>query len=180
MKKQLRKTKLYYAIDPEEGNHLYWCVPTEDAKQEVIINGTLADAMRGKPGMTIGCHLSNCAMRNAKEFPHPVKLVAFTRRSCFVVTKIANGAPAHCVRYKHTYSDLCDLNDKKVDKNDVLREHPEIVEREFMLLVPRKKDRVKITGPHDTTRDIAQLPKVPSGALRRARDAGLITVELPY
>jgi hypothetical protein len=177
-RKPLRTTRIYYGFDPNDGEHLYWTVPIDDAVKKVLINGTLADAMTGKPGLTIGCHLSNCALRNAEEFPHPVKFVAFTRRSCYVIDKIKNGKPAHAVRYKHYYSDWVDLNDKDQAKT-VLNDHPEMAEREFVLHIPLKRSSKK-TGPHVSARPTEHFPHIPSGALRRARDAGLIHADLPY
>lgn len=170
--KSRRSAKIYF------GRNLYWTVKVSDARQPVVIKGTVADALRGTPGETIGCHLSNCALRNSKAFPHPVELVAFTKTAAYAVDRFSNGQAVHAVRYKHDYKDWVELNDKDKGKT-VIREHPEWAEREFVLKVPRRHPSMAGSGRRGTDRDTGtRKPYVPKGALARAQAAGLVTASL--
>ncbi len=174
MAKNARMTKIHYGT-PEVP--LWWMVKTTDAKHNVTINGTLMDALTGAPGQTIGCHLSNCVVRNQDVFPHPVYWAAFNKRTAQVIDKITNGSPSHAVRYQHTYGDLVDLNDTDRTRRTI-QENPELVERKFTLLVPHKsktKGGSRKHG-HDTGQ---HSPRVPRGALARAIKAGLVSATLP-
>jgi hypothetical protein len=168
--------RIYYGINAD-GEHLYWTVAVTDARRDVTINGTLADAMAGRPGTTIGCHLSKCTMRNAPAFPHAVKFASFTKTTALIVDRISKGTPVHAVRYGHSCGHLVDLNDKDASKGFV-RAHPELVERTFVLRMPKKR---RVAGSHGGTGEHAVGEKrsmVARGALRRAQEAGLITADL--
>jgi hypothetical protein len=179
MKKIVR---VYLGSMKDGGKPPSYRVRVKYAKKEVRINGTLEHAIKGRPGVTIGCHLSYCAgdKMNAKAFPHPVIfLPAFTRSRCVVITKwLKNdpGADALGVIYQHDYSDLVELNDKDFKKIYV-KDHPEWVEREFVLRpLPEgshKRKDGKRSVPHGID-DGSKRAIVPRGALARARDAGLL------
>lgn len=167
------------------GKHrLYWTVRVSDAKKDVVVNGSLMDALRGTPGETIGCHLSNCAVRNASSFPHECHLASFTRHTCAIVDKISNGAPSHAVRYMHNYGDLVDLNDTDKEKKKI-RENPKLAEASYILKAPRG---LVMLGSSHTVKGVSHKPAgkidhsrthlVPRGALLRARRAGLVTADL--
>jgi len=175
MKQQMRKTaRIYYGLNPETGERLYWTVKVRPADRVVDIDGTLLDAVRGERGTVIGCHLSNCAKRNADAFPHPMKLAAFTRSTCLIVTKLSRGQPSEAIKYSHSYGNLVELNDTKISKRYISK-HPELCERQFRLRPPR---RMRPTGRMHTNTGATPHKKrafVLKGALRRAVDAGLVT-----
>lgn len=169
--------RIYYGTN---NTKLFWKVKINNATKDVVLNGSLLDAIKGKPGQTIGCHLSNCALRNQSAFPHPVHMAAFTRSSALVVDKITDGRPSHAVRYRHQYAALVDLNDTDHGKS-YLKKHPEVAEREFILRKPvaHKSAPVGSGGKNDTRRSHSTGGhRVPRGALRRAQAAGLITADL--
>ncbi len=169
-----RTARIYYGRDTETGEPLYWTVIVHEATSVVELNGSLADAILGTPGSTIGCHLSNCAKRNSAAFSHPCKLAAFTKSSCLIVTKIKNGTPVEAVRYAHSYGHLVELNDKDRGKA-YIRAHPELAERVFRLRPPAK-DRGLSTWKHTRRGDGAiRRTMIPRGALKRAMDAGLVS-----
>jgi len=159
---------------------LYWTVRVTDAKKNVVVEGKLMDALRGTPGQTIGCHLSHCAVRNSARFPHECILASFTKGTCAIVDKVANGAPSHCYRYLHSYAHLVELNDTDRERAKIMAD-PSLAERSFLLRAPvgamrkgwRKRGN-KPEGKHDGTRASV----VPRGALARARKAGLVTADL--
>jgi hypothetical protein len=167
--KQRKRVRIYYAIKPTP---LWWMVIAKAAKQVVTLNGSLVDAIRGTPGHTIGCHLSNCAKRNQGAFPHPCLLAAFTRSTAYIITKIRAGKPVEAIKYRHSYGRLVDMNDRKVD-NKFIHSHPELSERTFTLRPPRKGKQQG--GGGDTgTSGYSKKAFVPVGAMRRALTAGLI------
>ena len=163
-----------------DGDPIFWACPVSDAKEPITMDGTLADALAGKPGLTIGCHLSNCATRNAQSFPHPVIYAVFTKSKAYIIDRWnkSNGRPAHCVRYAHSLGRFVDLNDKD-GKKKLIRKYPEIVERTFVLHPPRKRPSQSETSVgHSKNITNERRPVVPYGALRRAKEAGLIWVDL--
>lgn len=169
--------RIYYGVDAA-GDHLYWTVPVRDAQFEVSIDGSLADAMAGKPGTTIGCHLSITAMRNADAFAHPVKLASFTKTAAVIISRIDKGKPSEAVRYKHSYGRLVDLNDKDASKT-YIKMHPGLAERSFVLRPPTKGKSKPGTHNHGDRKPRHQRQfLVPYGAMKRAQDAGLITADL--
>ena len=151
-----------------------------DAKKDVVVNGTLKDALLGTPGQTIGCHLSHCALNNAKLFPHPFILASFTASTCSIVTKITNGAPSRAVRYIHSYGKFVDLNDTDKNKDTILK-NPKLANRSFVLRAPAGNYRRGARHRVNTTAgksNGASSHVVPRGALARARKAGLVTADL--
>lgn len=141
----------------------------------MVINGSVIDALKGARGTVIGCHLSQCAMRNADHFPHPCKFAAFTRSTALIVTKIRAGKPVEAVLYNHGYGRLVDLNDTEISKKYV-HDHPELAARKFTLRPPQKM-RAHIPGNPQKHRngDGTNRAVVPKGALRRAVQAGLVS-----
>lgn len=168
-----RRVPIYY----DDKAQLCWIVPYKDAKGNVEIDGSLLDAIMGNPGKTIGCHLSNCAMSNKRQFPHPCYYASFVRSVAYIVDKIdpATGEALHCVRYEHRLSHLLDLNDTDKGK-ELVKKHPEIAVRSFTLYKPYKVKRSAATGRRSQARPSNHHPKrwIPSGAQARAKRAGLI------
>ncbi len=178
--RKARKTaRIYYGMSAD--GPLYWVVKVTDAKETVHIKSTIADALLGKPGTTIGCHLSQCAKRNAAAFPHAVKLASFTKASCLIIDQIKNGRPIHAWRYFHLLGPLVDLNDKDKLKRRI-KANPALVERTIALYHPYQyetSDR-KITskGTKYPKGDYSKVSKVPKGAMARAINANLINAVL--
>lgn len=170
--------KIYYSFDP--GPRLYWKVKVKNATKAVTLNGTLAHALSGYPGSTISCHLSNCGMdkHNKAVFPHPCHLVSITPTTAYVVTKFKDGKAVEAIRYLHSYRELVELNDTKVD-DKFIKSNPSLFERSFTLRP--YKTQINRGGVHTGTNK--QRPRVMinahafthKGALRRAEKAGLIT-----
>lgn len=175
MPKKLRanKAKIYYG--PPGDEDLFWSVKVRESSKGVRLNGSIADAMAGEPGLTIGCHLSNCAQRNSKAFPHPALMASFTKTTALIVTKIKNGVPVEAVRYYHPYGYLVDLNDTDKTKK-YLKEHPELAEKSFYLRpsISYKKKGSQPTGRATGPRTGAKRAYAPRGAVRRALKAGLL------
>lgn len=171
MKRRQQSARIYYS---EPGMPpLYWRVKVTDAKKSVKLNGTLADALAGVPGVTIGCHLSNCASRNKSVFDHPVIIASFTRGVCLIVDKVKDGRPVHAVRYYHKYANLVDLNDTDKTK-EIIRSRPELSECTFLLQKPWKSTTHGGPGAHDHGHG-KKRNRLPSGSLGRAVRAGLIS-----
>jgi hypothetical protein len=177
--KPKRKTKRIYHGPPGHERSMYWTVTYSPAKRDVIINGSLMHALRGAPGVTIGCALSNMATDNANAFGHPVFLGSFTKTTALIVDrKNKSGQPSHAVLYEHNYPHIVDANDNGVLKK-MARENPDLMEREFALRKPRRQKQRSGTNagktPTDergtTDRDKAFVPR---GALARAVRAKLI------
>lgn len=169
-----KRAKFYYSWDPHP--RLYWWVKVKPAAKSVTLNGTLAHAIQGYPGTTIGCHLSNCASdkKNKSAFPHPCLMAAFTATTALILTKIKDGSGVEAVEYHHSYRWLVELNDKKTD-NSFIEQHPELFDREFVLR-PWKKHKRRggvATGTSKPRPKIASYANY--GALLRSQKAGLIT-----
>jgi hypothetical protein len=157
-------------------------VRISEAKQNVTLRGTIADAMAGLPGQSFGCHLSDTAVRNRKLFPHDVVLAAFYKSQAIIIDEIYSGgrraqAQAHGWLYEHSAGQWVDLNDEDKDKNFV-KEHPELEGKEFTLRVPRKRVPNGGGGGNRTAlqpkRGSKEGFKLARGAMRRAEKAGLI------
>lgn len=173
-----RKTARIYCGPVGHEKSVYWTVAITDAKNSVTVNGAVAHALRAKPGVTVGCALSNVASdaANVKAFPHPVKLVSITKSTAYVVDKVNKaGIPSHAVRYGHNYGRITDCNDQRT-LNALVKESPETMERPFTLYPPRAR-RIK---PRATpvkgafVRKVSGVAFVPRGALARAVKSGVI------
>ena len=168
-----KTTRLYYGLHPETGKPLYWTLKVKNATRAVKLNGTIKDAMQGKPGLSIGCHLSNVAKANKEKFGHPVLYISFSKTGALAITKIVKGTPCACVRYRHGYGRYVDLNDTDPTKS-VVRAHPELFDRQFILrpYKPGKPHHKPEYGRRETgKRASAQLAR---GELRRLKNAGLV------
>jgi hypothetical protein len=166
--------RIYYGVNPSSGEALFWTVRVTDARQPVTLSGSVLDALKGQRGSVIGCHLSNCAMRNANQFPHPCKFAAFTKATALVVTKIAGGKPTEAIRYRHAYGRLVDVNDTKLTKAYVTK-HPELAERQFTLRQPQNGAAYVPHPQKHREGDGSKSAKIPRGALARAVKAGLVS-----
>jgi hypothetical protein len=172
--------RVYLGEMKDGGKPPSYRVRVKYARKPVRINGKLEHAIKGQPGVTVGCHLSYCAFDNAKAFPHPVLfLPSLTKSRCVIITKWLKDDPyadALGVIYQHDYGDLVELNDKDFKKIYV-KEHPEWVEREFVLRpLPEgshKRKDGKRSVPHGID-DGSKRSYIPRGALKRATDAGFL------
>ena len=172
-----KTTRLYYGVDNTTKERLYWTMKVRNAVKSVKLNGTVEHAMAGKPGLSIGCHLSNTAVANKAAFGHPVIHVSFTKSVALVITKIRNGAPTECVRYRHDYGKYVDLNDLDPAKTTI-KQHPKLFNRQFTL------------GPYKTQENhwkpeygrqetgVRAKFKMARGELARMQKAKLILAEL--
>lgn len=164
----------------------YLRVKVIDAKEKLTINGTMADALMGRPGLTVGCQLSFCAQNNADAFPHPVIVVAVTKSTLLAVAELFNEARRNkefkkhgfridglAYKYRHSLGKWVKMNDTDKAKATV-KAHPELAERPFTLYPPtgprldQRKDRNR------GNRTGTKVPTIPAGALRRAVAAGLV------
>jgi hypothetical protein len=179
--KKKQKTRRIYCGGPGHENSRWWVVKVSEAKYPVIMNGEVFHALRGYPGVTVGCGLSNIAIdkKNAKAFPHPVFLAAFTKRTALIVDKLKkNGMPDHAVLYEHHYGRITDRNDDGTLKK-LVQEKPKLMQRSFTLYPRRKQtqDWTETAGQNRTPPDpSASRAKafVHRGSLARAVKAGLI------
>lgn len=172
-----KTTRLYYGLHAETGERLYWTLKVRNATKAVTLDGTVGDAMKGKAGLSIGCHLSNTATANKKAFPHPAHYISFTKSMALVVTRISKGRPTECVRYRHNYGHYVDLNDKDPGKA-VVKSHPQLFDRQFRLLPykPYKSHWKEEYGRKETgVRSAYQMAK---GELARMKNAGLVILPL--
>lgn len=175
-----KTTRLYYGHNIETGKPLYWTLKVKNATKPVKLNGTIEQAMTGKPGVSIGCHLSNTARANKSAFPHPALYISFTKSVALVVTKIVKGNPSQCVRYRHGYSRYVDLNDTEPTKA-IVTAHPEFFNREFTLgAYKEQKFHWKPEyGRRETGAHIKkQLTRLAKGELARMEKAGLMMQQL--
>ena len=174
-----KTTRLYYGLNERTGDRLYWVLKVKNATKPVKLNGTVLDAMKGKPGLSIGCHLSETATSNKARFPHPVVYVSFTKTVALVVTKIKNGAPTDCVRYRHNYSAYVDLNDKDPTKVTV-GAHPQLFNRQFTLSPYKTSNQPPHWKPEYGRTETGKRNGLGmmKGELRRLRDAGLVRANL--
>ncbi len=168
-----KTTRLYYGLHPETGERLYWTMKVKNATRSVALNGTVEEAMNARGGVSIGCHLSNVATKNKSAFPHPALYISFTKSVALVITKITNGQPSHCVRYRHNYGKYVDLNDTDPSKA-VVKAHPELFNRQFTL--GAYKDDKLHWKPEYGRRETGARGKfqMARGELARMKKAGLV------
>jgi len=166
-----KTTRLYYGQHPETGKRLYWTLKVKNATRPVSLDGTVEEAMRGKEGISIGCHLSNVARANKSKFPHPALYISFTKSVALVITKIIRGQPAYCIRYRHPYGQYVDLNDVDPTKA-VVKAHPELFNRQFTLY-PYKTQTYKSKWNRVENGETPK-HKMMRGELARMKKAGLI------
>ena len=171
---QKRMKRIYYGPN---GGPPFWHVRVSNARKGVTVNGNTLHALRGQPGETIGCAISNMAHdpANAAAFPHPVYFVVVTKSTVLVVDKKnKDGVPLHAVLYDHKYGHIVDSNDTHVLRK-MAKENPEQMNRSFKLSVPHKQHarppRPGYVRPKGTNRAMAFANR---GALARAVKAGFI------
>lgn len=172
-RRKIRKTRIYYGPHGHEKSMSLQC-RVRDATEDVKVNGKVMHALKGQPGVTVGCALSNVASANPDSFPHPVYLAAFTKSTALIVEKLVPNGLSHAVRYGHGYGHITDKNDEGTLKK-MVKEDPAIIEKPFVLRVPRIRP-----GDHSRIRTETDKPRgsnrtyVPRGGYARARKAGLI------
>ena len=173
-----RRQRIYYGRDKVSGQRLFYQVYVTDAKESIKIKGSSLHAMLGVPNQSVGCTLSNCGYANKEVFPHPVVYMpSFSAAACLVPDEIRDGQLYHAVRYEHDYGNLVDMNDKGAIQ-EYVRQHPEVMEREFTLRAPKRKQKQskKASGKHHPP--TAPIPesahKIPRGSLRRAVASGML------
>jgi len=172
-----KTTRLYYGLHPETGERLYWVLKVRNATKPVVLKGTVEHAMAGARGASIGCHLSNTAKANKEAFPHPVLYISFTKSVALAITKITNGQPSHCIRYRHNYGQYVDLNDTDPSKAAV-KAHPELFNRRFTLGVYKESEahwRPEYGRRETGKRSKLQMVK---GELARMKKAGFVQAVL--
>ena len=169
-----KTTRLYYGQNKKSGQWFYWTLKVRNATKPVKLSGTVEDAMNGKPGISIACHLAVAAARHADAFPHPVLFVSFTKSVVLVVTKIKDGKPVECVRYRHPYSKYVNLNDDCLTKKKA-EEHPALFNRQFTLGVYRtQQNHWKPEYGRRETGERKHLIPIQRGEIGRFHKAGLI------
>lgn len=172
--------RIYYGPEGRETS-LWWDVRVRDAKTNVEMKGSTYHALLGLSGRTIGCALSNVAFdeKNRRLFPHGCHLVYVVKSRVIVIDSLKrNGTPKTGVRYNHSYRRIVDANDDKTLKK-MVRENPDLMERPFTLLAPRKRSKASLQKgapghAPGTTRKSSRV-FMPRGALARAVKAGLIS-----
>ena len=178
-KRRKQATKRIYYGPPGREKSIWWDITLTDARRNVVINGSVVHALRGIEGVTIGCGLSNVAVDNADAFPHAVHLGVFTKRTAIIINRLKrNGEPRSGVLYHHDYSHITDANDDGTLKK-MVKEDPSIMEREFILRVPRTSNRPSGKTAGKTPRERRGTTGhgetfIPRGALARAVRAGRV------
>jgi hypothetical protein len=176
-KKRKRTVRLYTDVN----RNLFWTVPFVDAQQVVetpilFSKGLVCKANRG---ICYECVLArgiqDYADGNPGHFPHDVLHVYVQRSAIYIIDKYAKdrgGAPAHAVRYFHSFGSITHSFDK-ITKRQFLQQFNG---HGFILrLRPAKRG-----GPKGTERDIGRsrpgkigVQTMSRGALGRAQEAGL-------
>lgn len=179
MPKRHATRRIYNGPDGAE-TQSYWTVAVTLAKKPIRINGSLLHALRGQPGKTIGCALSNMAIdeANRSAIGHPVYLAAVTKSTVLLVDRLKkDGSPAHAVQYRHHLGHIADRNDTGTLKK-MVTEKPSLIEKPFTLWPARES---RPTGTHNEPLPssgndslVKRKPFVPKGALARAVKAGRI------
>ena len=172
-----KTTRLYYGLHPESGQRMYWTLKVINAKKPVKMNGTVLHAMTGGAGDSINCHLANTAKDNKSAFPHPALYISFTKSVALVITKIRNGSPAECVRYRHSYGDYVDLNDKGLSKS-LVKEHPHLFNRQFTLNAYKTSVNHWKTEYGRKETGARSKFQMANGTLERMKKAGLVILDV--
>ena len=156
-------------------------VKVRNATEPLTINGAVEDALKGEPGVTVGCAISCTGFRHAAALPFPiVAMPQVTSRTILFPTKAdKNGLPCEGVMYEHNYRHITDANDAGTLKQ-MVKENPAMMERSLTFYPPAAQDTHK-----PGNRNIGLRPKRPTtkrgkvanlrGSALRALKAGLIT-----
>lgn len=155
----------------------FYTVKCSNAKKPVTMLRSDHDVLTAKRGSTLACMNANCAKRHKGLFPHPVFLIAFTKRACYVVDKISKGGvPLHAVVYEHR-------NNKDIDVHD--RFGPTTLlqigraEKYITLFPPHKRSsgaRVGATAGVHREPGERRITPIPRGAKERAKNAGIADI----
>lgn len=153
----------------------FYTVKCSNAKKKITMLRSDHDVLTAKRGSSLACMDANCGKRHKDLFPHPVFLIAFTKRACYVVDRISKGGvPLHAVVYEHN-------NDKDIDIHDKLGPQRLLEigrgQKTLTLYPPRRRSgggsRVGATaGPHRPLHERKVTP-IPRGAKERAMNAGI-------
>jgi len=161
--------RMYYGPEGDEKS-LYFKCKAKKATKGVVIQGTVAAALKAYKGVSVGCAMSFAAQDDASKFPHPAYLISVSGSTMRVVDALnRDGSPKSFVQYDHGYSRFVEMND-----TEALKEHPEEFERPLHLRVPRKRKRVEKTGEGTGGTRRASNVVRHRGVMKRAITAGLI------
>jgi hypothetical protein len=155
-----------------------------DATEPLTIKGTLGDAIQGKPGQPMACHLATalCSKRNAKAFPGGVSplFVVVLPSTLHVVTSRSSDGVCNVLRYHHSHGRFVNLNDSIQGREWAHKNHPEWFTRDFTFQPPRQPIPRKAVKKQ-------QKPRAPgrkkqkfysTGTMGRAVRAGLVSARL--
>lgn len=153
-------------------------LPVDNAKSPVELTRLDVDAINGTPGQAATCMNSQCALRQTDKFPHPAFYVQFIDSRAFIVDKMRNGQPAHCVRYALSQTDTREIKlyDTAGGKEKMLRLG--LVVKTLRLLVPpREAPGQRQHGTSEKSTHVASRKVVPirTGAYGRALRTGLVS-----
>lgn len=179
-KKKVNTRRVCYGEWKANGEPATWLVRVKPATSRVEFDSTIAQAMSGHAGRTVGCHLSICAQNHPDVFPHNFLLASFTKSTAIIITKMVKRKSAkrfwdaEGVLYAHSHRYLVNLNDYDKGK-EFLRKNPDVAERKIYLRPPR----VDATGTIVEGKPVGKpglrfAAHAPRGALARAITAGLI------
>jgi len=163
----LRTRRFYYGPQGQEKT-MWWDLRWSPATENVTINGKLMHALKGMPGMSVGCVMSNVAFdkSNQPAFPHTVYMAQFLKSIALIVDEIKNGSPSHCVVYAHSYGDIVDLNDVGELKK-LAKDNPALVERDFTLRAYHSSEPGKKKSPKNTPEPKPATPKIMVAAVEK-------------
>lgn len=160
----------------------YWSVKFKDASKRIEFLFQISDALmlRATRGIPWTCVLAEAIMEHAvnhvDDFGHPVLFAYAQPGSIYIVTKADGGTPSHAVRYFSNGSELIhSFDNKNITQKMLMAKYPD----GFTLrLRPAKKHGGhEASGARDTRprNRVNPKPHLSIGALRRAREAGLVS-----
>lgn len=170
------KHTMYFGI-PGQSTTIKFRLPYSHATQKVVLSRTETDVLAGKPGVAAACADALCALAAAAngsaKFPHKVYFAEFTQRAAFIVDKIKNGQPVHCVKYLHNDCTI-PMFDRPGGKRALLRSGQ--ATRDIILRPPHKGEtRHGRSDPHGKDSGMrSKRPTVARESLKRAIESGLI------
>lgn len=169
--KNLRPRHVFhFGVPGKEGTIKVPCKMSK-GKHRITLDRTLADVLKGKPGIAAACADKVCAERHKALFPHPVLFVEFTRGRVYICDKMKDGLPVHCIVYDHN-DDSIPLFDVRGGKQRLINEG--LAERKITLKPPRPHGQKRKTPRPNKGQPTGERSQpLPSGAHRRAIEAGL-------
>lgn len=183
-KKHSRHSLVRLYIDIRKG--LYWLLAFTNAKSKIEIPVTMSSLEKAKRGEPWECWLAKAITKFSKEhpdaFPHEVKYVYVIRSAIYIVDRYKNGQPSHAVRYFHDRGTVVKQFDR-LSRADFLKFFTENFGEEMILTMrpavkrggedrPGARDRRR--KPDEMRHGTGGVQAVSHGAMRRAKDAGLI------